>query len=206
MGYARAGFEVVGVDVEPQPRYPFAFVQADALDYLRWLLEPSPLVGPFDAIHASPPCQFASRAQRIRGYEHPDLIGPTRAALDATGLPYVIENVPGAPLRNPVRLEGQVFRLGTHRPRDFETNWPLTVPALISPPPSQAKMGRRAKPGEAIQVVGHFNGADAGRAAMGIDWMTREELREAVPPAYTEFVGIQLRAYLALLATLGVFA
>ena len=193
MGYHRAGFEVVGVDIKPQPNYPFKFVKYDALDYPRVaFLDEHVRPFDFDAIHASPPCQAYTLAQQIRQNEHPDLVGWTRDLLEQTGLPWVIENVKRAPLKNPVQLEGQMFGLNTHRPRLFETNWPLEIPALIPPPPHQAKMGRKPKPGEAIQVVGNFSDVKAGREAMGIDWMTRDELREAIPPAYTELIGHQL--------------
>ena len=198
MGYHRAGFDVVGVDIKAQPRYPFEFVQADALDLLGnpdnnfhfFLLET------FDAIHASPPCQAYSKAWQIRQGEHPDLIAQTRELLEATGLLYVIENVKGAPLRDPVMLEGQMFpELRTHRPRLFETNWPLEVPVMRLSPPRSAKMGRQPRGDEWIQVVGHAKPAAKAREAMGIDWMTRDELSEAIPPAYTELIGAQLTAH-----------
>lgn len=192
MGYHRAGFEVVGVDIAPQPHYPFEFVQADALVYVKCeLLDLKP---DFVAVHASPPCQAFSKAQRIRGNDHPDLVGPARELLELTGLPYVIENVPGAPLRDPVVLEGQMFEgLRTQRARWFETNWLLDVPFLRSPLGAPlVKMGRPVRDGEWMHVVGNFHGAEAGREAMGIDWMSRDELAEAIPPAYTELVGRQL--------------
>jgi DNA (cytosine-5)-methyltransferase 1 len=193
MGYARAGFEVVGVDIKPQPRYPFQFVLADALGDFGCDLARS---SQWDAIHASPPCQAYTKAQKLQGIEHPDLIGPTRELLEETGLPYVIENVKGAPLHDPVMLEGQMFpELRTHRPRLFETNWLLEVPALRPPPPPNAKMGRPPTASTWIQVVGNFWDVGAGRVAMNIDWMTRDELREAIPPAYTEFIGAQLLAH-----------
>src|SRR5690348_13600467 len=132
MGYHRAGFDVVGVDIKPQPRYPFEFHQGDALDptYRDPWFEPW-WIDTFNAIHASPPCQAYTKARKLQGKEHPDLIGPTRELLKATGLPYVIENVPGAPLVDPVVLEGQMFEgLATQRARWFETNWPLEVPFL----------------------------------------------------------------------------
>jgi DNA (cytosine-5)-methyltransferase 1 len=190
MGYSRTGFDVVGVDIRPQPRYPFEFIQADALEVFAEL--------EFDAIHASPPCQAYTMAQRIRGREHADLVAPTRDLLKATGLPYVIENVPGAPLIDPVVLEGQMFDgLRTQRKRWFETNWPLDVPFLRGPrPASQAKMGRKPKSHEWFQVVGNTSDADGARAAMGIDWMNRNELSQAIPPAYTELIGHQLMQHL----------
>jgi len=193
-GYQEAGFEVWGVDLSPQPNYcGEKFTKMDAfsyLDYHGWEW--------FDAIHASPPCQAYSRAKQIQNNDHPELLDETRHRLIQTGLPYVIENVKGAPLVNPVMLEGQMFGLNTHRPRLFETNWPLTVPALVPPPPRQAKMGRQPKPGEEIQVVGHFTDMKAAQDAMGIDWMTRGELAQAIPPAYTRFIGEQLMSFLRL--------
>jgi DNA (cytosine-5)-methyltransferase 1 len=191
MGYYRAGFEVVGVDIEPQPHYPFEFFQADALMV--------PIIG-FDAVHASPPCQRDSDCQRIRDRDHPDLIGPTRELLKATGLPYVIENVKGAvpKLRDPVMLCGTMFGLEMYRHRYFETNWPLTVPLHPQHVAPQVKMGRAPKPGEFIQAVGNFSGVQRAREVMGMPWANRDGLREAVPPAYTEFVGRALLAEVAL--------
>ena len=192
VGYARAGFEVVGVDHEPQPNYPFYFIEDDALDYIDGL-DPGPLQYRFTAIHASPPCQAYTRAQVIRKNEHADLVGPTRELLEATGLPWVIENVKRSPLKNPTVLEGQMFPdLRTHRPRWFETNWPLEVDFLRLAPPRNAKMGRPGNGDEWPQLVGHFTDIEGARRAMGIDWMTRDELREAIPPAYTELIGAQL--------------
>jgi len=180
VGYARAGFEVVGVDIDPQPHYPFEFHQADALTF--------DLFG-FDAIAASPPCQRYTQAQRIRDNTHPDLVAPIRARLKAFGGPYCIENVPGAPLLKPVELCGAMFGLRVYRHRLFECNFalkPLVHPEHLAP---QRKMGRPVRDGESIQVVGNFSGVKLAREAMGIDWMVRDELREAIPPAYTEYVG-----------------
>ncbi len=200
MGYARAGFDVVGVDVKPQPNYPFEFIKDDALERLHWWVAGSGStywLKDFSAIHASPPCQAYTKARKLQGNEHPDLVGPTRDLLDLTGLPYVIENVGGAPLRDPVVLEGQMFDgLRTIRPRYFETNWPLDVPLLRLSRPAQTKMGRPPNGDEWMQVVGHFSDVPAGRAAMGIDWMTQHELAQAIPPAYCEFIGEQLMEHL----------
>ena len=198
MGYHRAGFHVVGVDIKPQPNYPFAFHQADAIEFLSELISIGPAHYQFAAIHASPPCQHASKAKVLWDNIHPDLLEPTRELLEASGLPYVIENVKGAALRDPVVLEGQMFGLNTHRPRLFETNWPLEVPILRLTPGPMAKMGRPIRRGESVQVIGHFSDVNAGREAMGIDWMSRDEMSEAIPPAYTEFIAGQLVQYLAL--------
>jgi DNA (cytosine-5)-methyltransferase 1 len=201
MGYHRAGFEVVGVDIKPQPHYPFQFFQADALEFLEEGLGYTTWDQSFnwyaDAIHASPPCQAFTKARKLQGNKHEDLVGRTRELLIETGLHYVIENVKGAPLVNPVVLEGQMFpELNVHRPRLFETNWHLEVPLMRPPPPRQTKMGRPLVEGEAIQVVGHFSDVPAGRRAMGINWMTQGELAQAIPPAYTEFIGEQLMAHI----------
>jgi DNA (cytosine-5)-methyltransferase 1 len=195
MGYHHAGFRVVGVDIKAQPHYPFEFIRADAIEYLSELISVGPAHLQFAAIHASPPCQFASKAKVIWDNLHPDLLEPTRELLECSGLPYVIENVKGARLREPVVLEGQMFGLNTHRPRLFETNWPLEVPVLRLMPGPMAKMGRPLRPGESVQVVGHFSDVTAAREAMGIDWMSRDELSEAIPPAYTEFIGRQLMVH-----------
>lgn len=214
-GYQQAGFYVVGVDIEPQPNYcGDEFMQADAIAVLEQLAEwgkfcpelgvsgggGSYVLGEISGIHASPPCQLRSRTHRINSREHPELIEPTRELLQQTGLPYVIENVKGAPLRDPEILEGQMFGLNTHRPRLFETNWGYKAPFLRPPPPPQAKMGRPPKAGEAIQVVGHFSDVPMGRRALDIDWMNRSELAQAIPPAYTRHVGEQLMSRLQQVA------
>lgn len=190
MGYSRAGFEVVGVDVKPQPRYPFEFVRADVLslsvEFLRG----------FDAIHASPPCQRYSKAQRLQGREHPDLIEPTRAKLRAVGRPYIIENVEGSPLLAPITLCGAMFGLRTYRHRIFETSWLALAPGH---PPHTAplrKMGRPIRDGEFMHIVGNFSGVAQAKAIMDMPWADRDGLREAIPPAYTEWLGKQLLAHL----------
>lgn len=191
MGYHRAGFDVTGVDSAPQPRYPFPFTQTawDDVD----------LTG-YDAIHASPPCQAYSLAQRIRGREHPSLIGPVRESLRATGLPYVIENVEDAraELTNPVTLCGATFGLRTYRHRLFETNWDLPEPAHPLHSVNTIKMGRPLTEGAWYHAVGNFSGVPYVREDMGVGWMSRDGIRECVPPAYTEYVG---RALLAALVS-----
>lgn len=199
-GYQLAGFHVTGIDNRPQPRYVGdLFIQADALN-------PPVRLEDFDVIHASPPCQAYTKARKLQGNTHPDLIATVRNRLDPwvhwpqhqSDWLYVIENVPGAPLVNPVVLEGQMFDgLGTQRARWFETNWPLEVPFLRPPRPApNAKMGRPPKPHEWMHVVGHVSDVSRARRAMGIDWMSRDELAEAIPPAYTEFIGEQLMEHL----------
>lgn len=231
MGYHRAGFEVVGVDIRPQPNYPFRFLQADALDFLHDVLlcqrtglkDEQGFPFEFVAIHASPPCQAYSVLRRANpDAEYPDLIHPTRALLQATGLPWVIENVPGAPLDYSIQLCGSMFGLGAEsgngetalweyrqlrQHRLFETSFPILQPEC-------------AHHGEAIGVYGggplgrytFNNGAKKDRygrrggyqgtvseksAAMDIDWMTAPELNQAIPPAYTEFIGNALMSHLS---------
>jgi DNA (cytosine-5)-methyltransferase 1 len=215
-GYVAAGFKVTGVDIAPQPKYPFEFYEKDALDALRSLMsmwgmytaagfggapfdhDPADFnlhIRHFDAIHASPPCQAYSATQRLRGNDHADLIAQTRELLTATGKPYVIENVmdAGKHLRDPVMLCGAMFpELRTYRHRLFETNWPLTAPLHPQHVAPQVKMGRAPAPGEWVQAVGNFSGVDEAREAMGMPWANRDGLREAIPPAYTEWIGRQL--------------
>lgn len=202
MGYHRAGFDVVGIDIDPQPRYPFVFLQRDALEVLRtWKIDRI-----FCAVHASPPCQRWSDATGVSGDRDawPDLITPVRNELMRIGLPYVIENVPKAPLRHPVTLCGVRFpELAVIRHRAFETNWPLTAPVHTPHPLVYTMDKRKAHYGKLderesfVQVTGGGNcSADRAREAMGIDWMTKAELNEAIPPAYTEWVGRQLLRHL----------
>jgi len=243
VGYSRAGFDVVGVDASPMPRYPFEFHQADALEFL------AAHGHEFDVIHASPPCQFYSALRHMPNAkkDHPDLVVPTRELLKASGKPYVIENVPGAPLIRPTMLCGTMFGLGTgnadlRRHRIFETNWILHLAQGMV-----CKHGRRrdwldysdtgtlhtrqvkARLNRTISVTGQRGIAEscgdrkamkkagsvnlygnAGTAsvrdgllyfstaerneAMGIDWMKGSEISQAIPPAYTQFIGEQLLA------------
>jgi DNA (cytosine-5)-methyltransferase 1 len=201
VGYSRAGFEVVGVDVKPQPRYPFPFIQADALT-----LDPDFLAS-FDAIHASPPCQsYSDLAKRNRnGDRWPRLIEPVRAMLIRTGQPYVIENVDGAPLLDAVVLCGTMFPgLRVLRHRLFETNFAITPPPHPKHPKVHTFDRRKSHFGKTdewtdfVQVTGGGNCTlAAARAAMGIDWMTKGEINESIPPAYTQFVGDLLLRHLA---------
>ena len=191
MGYYRAGFRVVGVDHRPQPHYPFEFHQADALEYL------AEHGAEYDAIHASPPCQFVTRASqqwRVAGKVYPNLIPSTREAIRTTGKLYIIENVMGAPLLAPIMLTGGMFGLRVKRDRLFETNFrvaPIPQPKQQGP---AVKMGRPfdARGGGSFYPVGHFSGVAEAREAMGIGWMTGAELTQAIPPAYTEYIGRQL--------------
>ncbi len=185
VGYHRAGFEVVGVDIKPQPRYPFEFHQGDAMTW--------PLEG-FDAIHASPPCQhYASGTPDSCRGDHPDLIAAVRDRLVAAGVPWVIENVMPAPLRHGVVLCGAMFGLRTYRHRRFETSWLIMNPGH---PEHERRTARSRRPqafaaGYNISITTK-SAAWAGPACMGIDWMTADELGEAIPPAYTEWIGQRL--------------
>jgi C-5 cytosine-specific DNA methylase len=199
MGYSRAGFEVVGVDIRPQPNYPFAFVQAD----LRQGLD---IEGDFDVIHASPPCQRWSTKTK-NPENHPDLIAPTRRQILTTGLPYVIENVPHAPLRWEMGMThmlcGSMFGLGVRRHRWFESNMPMLTPTFCrhDEQPNRYRLYDHGK--WYMSSVVHVFGTGGGKGrehwqeAMGIDWTNdTDELREAIPPAYTELIGHQLIQHL----------
>lgn len=193
-GYQLAGFRVTGVDKDPQLRYcGDGFHQADAvgfvLAHLAWIKRT------FVFIHASPPCQLDSKTFRIQKNDHPDLIGPTREVLELTGLPYVIENVGDAvpKLRGPVTLCGAMFGLRTYRHRYFEAGGGFSLPAPEHPEHTarQAKMGRMPRPGEFIQAIGHFSGVSIVRDDWDVPWMNRDGIREAIPPAYTRWIGQQ---------------
>jgi DNA (cytosine-5)-methyltransferase 1 len=200
VGYARAGFEVVGVDIDPQPRYPYEFIQADAL-----ALDPD-FVASFDAIHASPPCQsYSDLAKRNNNADAwPRLIDPTRDLLVASGRPWVIENVEGAPLRNPVVLCGTMFPgLRVLRHRLFEANFPIVArphgkhPKVHTFDKRKSHFGKTHDMRDFVQVTGGGNCTmAAAKDAMGIDWMTKKEMNESIPPAYTQLIGEQLLAYL----------
>ena len=200
VGYARAGFEVVGVDIAHQPRYPFEFIQSDAL-----ALDPE-FVASFDAIHASPPCQsYSDLAKRNNNADAwPRLIDPTRDLLNASGKPWVIENVEGAPLRNPVVLCGTMFPgLRVLRRRLFEANFPIVAPPHGKHPKVHTFDKRKSHYGKTndmidfVQVTGGGNCTiAAAKDAMGIDWMTKNEMNESIPPAYTKLIGEQLLAYI----------
>lgn len=203
-GYADAGFEVVGVDIVRQRNYPFDFWHWDALaPALHYAMKRKGLR--FDAIHASPPCQFATAYRRRPGVaeEAVNLIPQTRELLQRTGLPYVIENVPTARehLINPVRLCGSSFGLDVQRHRLFECSFPILVPPCDHswqtprfPPATNRKNLRRTV------EVGSWRCAHLSPAAMGIDWMSNEEISQAIPPAYTRHIGSQLLAHLEAVA------
>lgn len=190
MGYSRAGFEVVGVDIEPQPRYPFDFHQADALEYL------AAHGHEFDAIHASPPCQDHSRSYTPYDHGTAHLLPDTRNLLTEIGKPWAIENVPGAPMRVDYLLCGCMFGLPRlRRQRWFETSWHgfSLLPPCYHPEPVVTVTGHGIPSGSLY--LGRVDGKTYSRLtrlAMGIDWMTRDELAQAIPPAYTEWIGGQL--------------
>lgn len=182
-GYAAAGFEVVGVDIEPQPRYPFRFIRADALTV--------DLSG-FDAYHASPPCQrFTEVNNQYRSrMDHPDLIEPIRRRLVDTGKPWIIENVPRAPLISAVVLCGLSFGKKWFKHRCFESN------VFLMTPPHITHTGKNRHTGY-YNMVGKKGHSRAGfKHVFGCSWMTETETRNAVPPVYTEFLGQQLYAYI----------
>ena len=217
MGYSRAGFtEIIGVDNRPMPRYPFTFVLGDALEYVREHGRE------FDAIHASPPCQAYTLMRHMgkrAGDDAPDLVSATRGALVWSGRVWVMENVVGSPLMNPMTLCGSSFGLGVRRHRLFESSV-LILGTACRHDPSMWPVavwgeGRREHRGP-IAVYGdhpedsaiHRAGMDrpwgtrraatleVARTAMEIDWMDWRELTQAIPPAFTEFIGKQLIAAL----------
>lgn len=201
MGYHMAGFTVVGIDRDWQPNYPFfmrreKLYQDDEHAFVCWLREN------FDAVHASPPCQRHSDLAKRNGNaaDHPCFIEATRRILQQSGLPYVIENVEGAPLLNPTKLCGTMFpELRVLRHRLFETNWPLWAPTCGRHPLVFTMDKRKAHYGKMdqnisfVQVTGGGNcSVKNASEAMGIDWMTKDELNEAIPPAFTRFIGRQM--------------
>lgn len=184
-GYADRGHDVTGVDIRPQPRYPYRFIQADALEVS---------FDSYDFIHASPPCQRWTRTAVSRGTaaRHPDLISGIRERLEQWGGPYAIECVVNAPLKYPLMLCGIMFGLGVIRHRHFELSWTPVQPVHPFHPGTVGD-------GRYFTVAGHAGGRtnrdDIGhgtveewREAMGIPWMTTRELAQAIPPAYTNYV------------------
>jgi DNA (cytosine-5)-methyltransferase 1 len=184
MGYHRAGFDVTGVDNRPQPRYPFTFIQADAMTF--------PLDG-FDAIHASPPCQDHTRQYVPAAHGTGWMLAATRDRLSAQHAPWIIENVPGAPMRVDYRLCGCTFGLSPlQRERWFETGWSgFDLRSPCHHPEPAISITGTGTPTWTWRVYGHV-GIERRRALMGIQWMTVKELSQAIPPAYTEYIGGQL--------------
>jgi DNA (cytosine-5)-methyltransferase 1 len=192
VGLHQAGFRVVGVDIDPQPRYPFAFIQADVMqiDFRR-----------FDFVWASPPCQKFCRLNTREDLSHyPDLIEPVRQKLIASGAPYVIENVPEAPVRRDLMLCGGMFGLRSYRHRHFECSFPIEQPAH---PKHVVRVNRRGENrrehwanGGFITITGDV-GVYCGPEAMGIDWMSGNEMSEAIPPAYAKYIGRAALAHIS---------
>jgi DNA (cytosine-5)-methyltransferase 1 len=210
MGYYRASFQPYGIDNRPQPHYPFPFLQMDALEAMERLLRGEGLtfssgetlyLNDFDAYHASPPCQAFSTIGKMYRSKMPkkervDLIKPIRSILIKTGKPYIIENVPGSPLINPVRLCGSTFCLGVRRHRHFEANFYIAMPicfhkkqstifAVYGDHPENCRVRTDGKGGN----IKRAPSVEVGSSAMGIDWMDWKELTQAIPPAYTEYIG-----------------
>lgn len=192
MGYSRAGFDVVGVDIRPQPHYPFEFVQGDAMLILQsasWMAHFKP-----DAIHASPPCQDHTRTPNPHPHGTGWMLAATRERLSSIGVPWVIENVPGAPMRADFLLCGCMFGLQVRRERWFETSWHGFAMNLSHDhtEPAHSVVGNGTPSG--VLARGIVQTVHSCRAAMDIPWMTRAELSQAIPPAYTQHIGDELLA------------
>jgi len=195
-GYYQAGFDVEGIDIKHGKRYPFTYHRLDFntldVDMLRG----------YDFIHASPPCQTFSITKNLRNAQGKstdkvDLLEPTRKLLKESGVPYVIENVPGAPLINPVQLCGSSFGLKVRRHRLFESNVPL-VGSICDHKKQGRPVGIYGSMKDEIPKGGKTaESIEQARAAMGIDWMIWGELVEAIPPAYTEYLGRQIWRFLS---------
>jgi DNA (cytosine-5)-methyltransferase 1 len=189
MGYHKAGFEVIGCDIKDQPNYPFKFVKGDWKDVLNEYKDWA------DCFHASPPCQDYSRTKSLHENEYPALIKEVRDAFKETGKPYIIENVLGAPMENVIILDGIMFGLKVVRRRKFESNILLMMPGKGLKRGSVGAKNCTHKDFDGYYIVGgHQMGTlEEWKQAMGIDWnIAREELAEAIPPAYTFFLGEQL--------------
>lgn len=207
-GYVRAGFEVLGVDIAPQKRYPYRFLQADALGFLQWLMD-SGAIRQFAAVHASPPCQHESTLKSMVTHYYPDLLAPTRDALvkmgKETGIPWIVENVATAAMHQGIQICGTALGLNVRRHRRFDSSHLLYGP------------GRCKHDLDNINVYGHnawnyrkrseeyrhWHRHNANQCpvpkvvaatAFEAEWMTLHGLAECIPPAYTEFLGRQLLA------------
>jgi DNA (cytosine-5)-methyltransferase 1 len=213
MGYHLAGFDVVGVDIKPQPHYPFEFIQGDALEFVKWIhvsCSPTCRDG-FDAIHASPPCQEFStmrNRRRVEGHqsEYGDLLSPTLRLLRGLTVPWVVENVVGARrlMANPLLLEGAMFGLGVHRPRLFCSNVLLMRPSSGTRGECQIGVygdrpdGRRLNTRSDGTIQRAASSLEEAQTAMGMDWGDWHGVKEAIPPSYTTFIGEQLLAHLGV--------
>lgn len=193
VGYARAGFEVTGIDIKNQKRYPFTFIKADVLE----VLKDKDFLAQFDVLAGSPPCQTHSITQHLRNAQGKstdkiDLIPQTREAFVKSGKPYIIENVPGAPLIDPILMCGSYFGLKVRRHRLFESN--IKLLGTTCNHKNQGKpIGIYGSMRDEIPGGGHTaKSIEEARDAMGIDWMIWGELVEAIPPVYTEFLGKQV--------------
>lgn len=207
-GYYDAGFDVTGVDIVNRPNYPYKFIKADAME----IMKDVEFLKQFDVVHASCPCQHYSKLKYLSGNvekweeNHVDLIAPTRELLNKAGVIMVLENVEGAPLINPIKLCGSQFEnMYTQRPRLFESNIPLKKPDNPLVRHKTLKLGHGIAEDGYITVAGTrtpmgMNEVQTklyyGFALGGIDWMTLEELTQAVPPVYCEFLGKQIIEYL----------
>ena len=192
-GYAMAGFDVTGIDIKHGKRYPYTYIRDDVRNYLN-----SEYLQQFDIIHASPPCQTHSATKHLRNAQGNttnkiDMIDEVRAALIASGKPYIIENVPGAPLIDPIMLCGSAFGLKVRRHRLFESNLPLQGTKCDHK--TQGKpVGIYGSMRDEIPNGGHTaKTMEQANEAMGIYWMLWGELVEAIPPMYTEYLGKQNR-------------
>jgi DNA (cytosine-5)-methyltransferase 1 len=196
MGYSQAGMQILGVDIDPPDNYPFAVIQADVPEFLNKTADL--LVDCFSLIHASPPCQAFSTLKAVhKDVFHPDLIEVTRNFLEFSGVPFVIENVPNAPLINPIMLCGTMFGLRLFRHRLFEFGNINNAHILTPPHIPHSQLGLKApktsrepdySKGEVHSIYGHFSGVQKAKIAMGIPWMTRNQLSQAIPPAYTKYI------------------
>jgi len=190
-GIADAGFEVIGVDSADGLNYPYDYFCEDAVDFMDMGLDD------FDFIWASPPCQaysWSSACRRNEGTDYQDLVEITRHYLKKSGKPYIMENVVGAPLLNPVKLCGTMFPgdLKVFRHRLFESNVPLVVEMGCKHEGHEAKK-RRADSGDFYTVAGHWVGTTAEWSdAMGINWMSKSELAQAIPPVYSKYLTEQV--------------
>jgi DNA (cytosine-5)-methyltransferase 1 len=204
MGFHLAGFDVVGVDVNPQPHYPFTFIQGDAIEYIKAHGHE------YDVIHGSPPCQHYTPLNAYNHKAYPDLIAPTRDAMIAIGKPYVIENVEAAApeLKNPTLLCGPMFGLRVYRHRLFETNWNLAAPTHPAHGPRCARNGYLPTPEKPFMTItgGAHSRAwqNAACDAMEMPWIKVpaggdiklgiREVCEAIPPAYSHWIATQFLA------------
>ncbi len=209
-GYHDAGFELVGMDIQPQPFYPYHFIQDDAVEKLRQWTTPAGrewLHSEFDAIHASPPCQrystMGNRSRALKGDTAPDLLPATLELLAGVGIPWVVENVAGAKslMPNAFVLSGGMFGLGVHRPRYFASNVLILTPPKAAPPENGIGVYGRTHDGRRLfnrKSNGTYRAPrtlEEAQEAMGMDWADWHGTKEAIPPAYTEFIGAQLIAY-----------